>query len=301
MSKTRNKIVNSIEKIARFRIEEHNLINKVIVVIGPRETGKSFLMRDILYQIREIPVGKVISGTEEAKPFYKFFIPDMFIDSKWSDEKAESVLERGMEITEKNQARKKAGKRKLDNRTFFVMDDCMGREKKKWANSPVVDEIFKNGRHYGLTVIIASQNALGIPSDLRDQVDYTFVTGVRGGTKFRDNLYEHYAKGFADKKEFGKVLDACTQNYNVLVIKNCDTTNEFENSVFWYNAKEHPGFRMCDSRVWELHGRKFDKHYKIKEKQRKEREKIEKERFQKTIQKKKTKEIVKDNDIVLMK
>ena len=38
----------------------------VIVLIGRRDTGKSFLVRDLLYYQQDIPIGTVISGTEEG-------------------------------------------------------------------------------------------------------------------------------------------------------------------------------------------------------------------------------------------
>ena len=36
--------------------------DKVVVLIGKRDTGKSFLCKDILYHHRNIPVGQVISA-----------------------------------------------------------------------------------------------------------------------------------------------------------------------------------------------------------------------------------------------
>ena len=42
----------------------------VVVLIGKRNTGKSFLCKDILYHHQNIPVGQVISGTESANEFY---------------------------------------------------------------------------------------------------------------------------------------------------------------------------------------------------------------------------------------
>ena len=35
--------------------------DKVVVLIGKRETGKSFLVRDLLYYHQDIPIGTVIS------------------------------------------------------------------------------------------------------------------------------------------------------------------------------------------------------------------------------------------------
>ena len=43
----------------------------VVVLIGRRDTGKTFLVRDLLYYHQDIPIGTVISGTEAGNGFYK--------------------------------------------------------------------------------------------------------------------------------------------------------------------------------------------------------------------------------------
>ena len=53
--------------------------DKVVVLIGKRDTGKSFLCKDILYHHKDVPVGTVISGTEGANQFYSFLLPPLFI------------------------------------------------------------------------------------------------------------------------------------------------------------------------------------------------------------------------------
>ena len=56
-----------------------NMINddKVVVLIGKRETGKSFLVKDLLYYHQDVPVGTVISGTEGANAFYSKIMPNI--------------------------------------------------------------------------------------------------------------------------------------------------------------------------------------------------------------------------------
>ena len=52
----------------------------VIVLIGRRDTGKSFLVRDLLYYQQDIPIGTVISGTEEGNGFMEnMFLNYLFI------------------------------------------------------------------------------------------------------------------------------------------------------------------------------------------------------------------------------
>ena len=38
----------------------------VVVLIGRRDTGKSFLVKDLLYYHQDIPIGSVVAGTEEG-------------------------------------------------------------------------------------------------------------------------------------------------------------------------------------------------------------------------------------------
>ena len=53
----------------------------VVVLIVRRDTGKSFLVRDLLYYHQDIPIGTVISGTEEGNGFYGKMVPKLFIHS----------------------------------------------------------------------------------------------------------------------------------------------------------------------------------------------------------------------------
>ena len=48
--------------------------DEIVVMIGKRNTGKSFLTKDLMYYKRDIPVGTVISPTENANKFYSLII-----------------------------------------------------------------------------------------------------------------------------------------------------------------------------------------------------------------------------------
>ena len=45
----------------RFKSEENS--GPVVVLIGRRDTGKSYLVRDLIFYHQDIPIGTVISGT----------------------------------------------------------------------------------------------------------------------------------------------------------------------------------------------------------------------------------------------
>ena len=56
----------------------------VIVMIGRRDTGKSYLVRDLLYYHQDIPIGTVISGTEAGNGFYAAHVPKLFIHEEYN-------------------------------------------------------------------------------------------------------------------------------------------------------------------------------------------------------------------------
>ena len=64
----------------------------VVVLIGRRDTGKSFLVRDLLYYHQDIPIGTVISGTEEGNGFYSNHVPKLFIHDEYNTVIIENIL-----------------------------------------------------------------------------------------------------------------------------------------------------------------------------------------------------------------
>ncbi len=61
-------------KSIQFKPNENK--GPVVVLIGKRDTGKSFLVRDLLWYQQDIPIGTVISGTEEAMDFMEKWCQD---------------------------------------------------------------------------------------------------------------------------------------------------------------------------------------------------------------------------------
>ena len=64
----------------------------VIVLIGRRDTGKSFLVRDLLFHHVDIPIGTVISGTEAGNGFYSEHVPKLFIHDEYKTSISTSML-----------------------------------------------------------------------------------------------------------------------------------------------------------------------------------------------------------------
>ena len=215
--------------------------DKVVVLIGKRETGKSFLCRDILYHHSDIPVGQVISGTEMANQFYQQIIPKLFIHEEYQPEIIANILKRQKLMIEKNRSATQ------DPRAFLILDDCL--YDNTWVKDKNVRSMFMNGRHYKLLFMITMQYALGIPPNLRTNIDYIFILRENYVSN-RKRLYEHYAGMFPNFDMFCQVMDQCTENYECLVINNNAKSNKLTDQVFWYKADKRPDFKIGSPEYW---------------------------------------------------
>ena len=53
-------------------------------------------------------------------------------------------------------------------------------------------------------------------------------------------------------------MDACTENYECLVLDNTSKSNKIEDCVFWYKAPIRKGFKIGSPRLWEFHGKNYN-------------------------------------------
>jgi len=242
-------------RLKKFNIRDIKS-DKVVVLIGKRETGKSFLCRDILYHHQKLPVGTVISGTEAANSFYSKLIPPLFIHEEYSAPLIDKVLKRQkMCIKQINKDIETKGRSNIDPSAFLILDDCLYDQ--TWVRDPNVRSLFMNGRHYKIMFMITMQFALGIPPNLRTNIDYVFILRENIISN-RKRIYDHYAGMFSTFDEFCQVMDACTENYECLVINNNAKSNKIEDQVFWYKADDHADFRIGAPEFWEMHNRNYN-------------------------------------------
>ena len=222
----------------------------VVVLIGRRDTGKSFLIRDLLYYHQDIPIGTVISGTEEGNGFYGKLVPKLFIHNEYNTAIIENILKRQRQVLKQIQKEMEQFKRStIDPRTFMILDDCL--YDATWAKDKLMRLLFMNGRHWKIMLMITMQYPLGIPPTLRTNIDYVFVLREPYIAN-RKRIYENYAGMFPTFESFCQVMDQCTENFECLVINNNAKSNKLQDQVFWYKADAHNDFRLGSKEFWEL-------------------------------------------------
>jgi hypothetical protein len=220
------------------------------VFIGRRDTGKSFLVRDLLYYHQDIPIGTVISGTESGNGFYAKHVPKLFIHEEYNTAIIENVLKRQKIVLKQIKKETEAyGRSNIDGRAFVILDDCLWDN--GWARDKMMRLLFMNGRHWKIMTTITMQYPLGVPPNLRTNIDYTFILR-EPYINNRKRIYENYAGMFPTFESFCQVMDQCTENYECLVIANNARSNKLEDQIFWYKADPHDDFKLGSAEFWAL-------------------------------------------------
>jgi hypothetical protein len=222
----------------------------VVVLIGRRDTGKSYLVRDLLYFHQDIPIGTVISGTEAGNGFYSSHVPKLFIHDEYNTAIIENILKRQKLVLKQVKKEIESYKRSnIDPRAFVILDDCL--YDNTWTKDKMMRLLFMNGRHWKIMLIITMQYPLGVPPNLRTNIDYVFILREPYLAN-RKRIYENYAGMFPTFESFCQVMDQCTENYECLVINNNAKSNKLQDQIFWYKAESRPDFKLGSKEFWEI-------------------------------------------------
>jgi hypothetical protein len=233
----------SLRKFDMSRIPK----DAVCVFIGKRRTGKSTLVKDLLFHHQDMPLGIVMSGTEESNSFYSKMVPLVY--NEFNPMVLNNFVKRQKMMMTKIQADQVAGqtRSRYDPRVMLILDDCMYDD--NWTRDSNIRYIFMNGRHFKVFFLITMQYPLGIQPALRTNVDYVFILR-EPYLNNRKRIYENYASAFPSFEFFCQIMDQCTQNYECLVIDNTSQSNKLEDIVFWYKAEMHGDFRIGAPEAW---------------------------------------------------
>ena len=207
--------------IRKFNIQ--NLKNDSnIMIIGSKCSGKSTLIKDIIYNNKKTSVGSVISCGENVEHFYDKFINNTLIHTEYDP----LILERLFECQIKAYHEKLVNYNKI-----LVMDECFVASD-KIQNDKKIQELFFNGRNYRILSILTTQFPMRLSPSLRVNIDCIFIF-KNHDIKHKREIYQYYASIFKSFEEFETILDSL-DNYNCLVI---DYSSKLEDQIFYYKAE----------------------------------------------------------------
>ena len=141
----------------------------------------------------------------------------------------ENILKRQRTVLKQLKKNQQTGKSTvMDPRTFCILDDCLFDN--TWTKDKLMRLLFMNGRHWKIMLVITMQYPLGIPPNLRTNIDYVFILREPYIAN-RKRIWENYAGMFPTFESFCQVMDQCTENYECLVIDNNAKSNQLHDQI----------------------------------------------------------------------
>ena len=218
----------SIKKYDPTKCPEH----AVIVMIAKRRSGKSFLLRDWLYNHRHrFFAGLVMSGTEEGNHFYEreVGIPRAFIYNDFNETALTRLVERQRKLTRQGKAQP----------VFIVLDDC-GFDKSIF-NRKIIRQLLLNGRHWKITLYMCLQYFLDAGPAIRANIDLVVLLK---DNMHRDKLQKTFFQMVPTQALFNSIMDSCTDDYKALILDNASTSTNLSDCLFWYKGKDRKPFHI---------------------------------------------------------
>jgi hypothetical protein len=199
--------------------------NSNMFLLGKRGSGKSVLLKDLMYHHRDkLDFGVAMSSHKPNE--LDAFIPKPCLFDTYNAGVVDNMMEYQKAST---------------YRTFVISEDC-----EMDTSSPGVRAMHLNGRHRNLSFIRSEQYLKPMPVHIRHQIDYVFV----GNTSQREEVWKTFFSVFTDYERFGQVFDACTQNHGFMVYDATVRSHDIEDIVFSYTPSlTTPHFRLCT--LWE--------------------------------------------------
>lgn len=223
--------------------------DSTMLLIGRRGTGKSFLLRYILYKLQKqgpkTDMVVAFAGTRDAAVDLMDMIPQTCIHADYNERLIEKIIQ--------DQERFKDEGEYVPN-VLIVMDDC-GFDRAA-LKSKVMANLFKNGRHYNIFFIVLLQYAIDMPPDLRSNV--TYVCAAYDGTyETRVKLWKNFFGMFQKMDAFEAVFTALRSKTQrgFLVQDNSGGNKDITDAVFFIEAKATRKFCFGSRDLWKCDAR----------------------------------------------
>ena len=210
--------------INKFNINclvQTNNFDKKIFIYGKHNSGKSWLIRDIMFKLRSLEKGIVMTNKLDVE-FYNSFIPSKFVSDKYNKNKIISLM--------RNKCRK-----------YIIFDDCRYTTNITGDNSLFVE---------------STSNITDIKKKYYDYI-FLFKEDL---TTNKKKIWKAFGTIFPDFDIFNQVFNTITSGNDCMVIRNTDKPESFYKQVFWYKAEERYDFMVGVKNYQPDHYRPYDEY-----------------------------------------
>ena len=229
--------------LKKFDVNKCNNKTPSIIILGKHCTGKSYLVKDLLFHQQNnpnpIPITTVISPTETTNEFYSSFIPKISIYDEYNPQIINNIISRQSIIRHKKQ-----NNPNIDSRLCVVLDGCdydSNIWKKDNNNNNNIKDLFMNNRGLNTKLIITFKFPSSIPPAIRCNIDYVFICRENMISN-RKLIWKQYIESMFTYnfpfELFCQAMEQYTNDWGCLVIDyiNSKNASKLEDIIFYYKA-----------------------------------------------------------------
>lgn len=225
------------------------------IFIGPPSSGKTFLMKFMVYAFKHIyPVGEATCGTEGSQQAFTPIFTPLFVSNEYSNEDQVMHAKRQKLCIAENSY----------PYAISILDDCS--DDTKIYSSTIIRASFKNGRqHWKRQFWVGLQYGLDMKPEIRKMVTYVVLFREPEENE-REKLYKNFGGICGSRKVFDQLMDQFTgEKGECLIFYKGSTSNKIQDCVFWFKA---PAWKWNNGSVnpypegWKFGCNEFRKWYK---------------------------------------
>lgn len=231
-----------VQKLDLSKIEH----GRNFLLLGARNTGKSVLLEDLLYQRRaNAEFVAAQTSTTSTKDMLCKHIPECLVSGDgFNADLLQRYIDQIRENTNKGKTR----------RSFWIGDDLAFDT--SFMKSKQLKYLTMNGRHDNNETYITCQYLLNVTPAMRSNADIVMALAEPIKSN-RRKLYEYFFGMFPTFNLFERVFEQVTANHGVLCMDRTQKSGKLEDIVKFYKATPNPPpFRLGKQIYWilsELH------------------------------------------------
>jgi hypothetical protein len=218
---------------------EYVTLDSTVSIFGKRNTGKSFYARYLLYILKDyFPWGWCLTNTPQ-NGWWQQMIPEKRIYKGWRPD----LIKKIMEIQ-----RERIRNKDINPFVFIILDDIVSDQALRY--DPTLRELYYEGRHFGIFILICAQYVYGLPPGNRANTDFA-ITFTQHQQRQIKQLHEDYMTEYKNWKSLAADMNRILGEHECLIINQRDPDLRGVERYHKDKADEPPPFYMGTKQYWE--------------------------------------------------